>query len=207
MRFFKFPKWQKWFYPDAIWDFFLTQEKTIYLTFDDGPNQETTPWLLDLLKQEQIKATFFCLGSQAYEFSDLVRQITHEGHQLGTHGMYHQGGFFSLNSSYVSNVIKSEHYIRTRFFRPPYGRIKPAQFKQLKKMGYTIVFWSCLTYDFDAKFSSEKRIDLIQKNTKPGAIFVFHDTPKAFNNLQNELPDLIKFWKSQGYKFDIIHKN
>jgi peptidoglycan/xylan/chitin deacetylase (PgdA/CDA1 family) len=206
MRVFKFPKWQKWFYPDAIWDFFYTPEKKIYLTFDDGPNQETTPWLLDLLKQENIKATFFCLGSQAFEHPDLLTAISNEGHKIGTHGMFHQDGFFTLNSAYISNVIKSEHYFRTRFYRPPYGRTKPAQFKQLKKMGYTIVFWSCLTYDFDAKFSSENRINLIKKNTKPGAIFVFHDNKKAVKNLQTELPGLIQYWKNLGYSFDVIQK-
>lgn len=204
MRIYKIPKWLRRFYPQAIWDFFSSPDKTIYLTFDDGPGAETTSWLLDLLAREHINASFFCLGKNAEMHPDLMQRMRDAGHTIGNHGYFHLDGFKTKEADYIENAAAGFKIIPTTLYRPAYGRISPGQYEALTQLGYRLVFWTHLTYDFDDSLSSSARILKIKSATKPGAIFVFHDSEKAFPNLRQELPLLIEFWKSEGYQFGVV---
>jgi peptidoglycan-N-acetylglucosamine deacetylase len=205
MRFYQIPKWFRKLYPGAVWDFFLDQNQSLYITFDDGPNPATTPFILDLLDQYNAKATFFCLGQQVLLYPDLFEQIRARGHRIGNHGMLHLDGYKTSTEDYVKNASEAAGCIPSSLYRPAYGRIKKTQYNALKKQGFQFVFWSLLTYDFDNTLSSEKRLELIRKKTKAGSILVFHDSEKAFPQLKNELPVLLKEWKEKGFAFKAIH--
>ena len=207
MRHFKFPKWTKRIFPEAIWDFYFKDGNAIYITFDDGPNSLTTPWILDLLKEYQVKATFFCLGENVKNNPSLYQEILNQGHQIGNHSMHHPKGWMNENNAYLQDVLEAEKHIDSKLFRPPYGKIKPKQFKVLKEKGFEIVFWSLLTYDFDETLKSSERLKVIRRNVKPGSIIVFHDSEKAIAQLKNELPILLKEWVKSGYKFGTIETN
>jgi peptidoglycan-N-acetylglucosamine deacetylase len=203
MRFHTFPRWLKRFYPGALWDL-KGPDKTIYLTFDDGPNPRTTPWLLDLLDQYQAKATFFCLGKNVAEHPALFKDLIDRGHSLGNHGMNHLNGFQTPCGTYLEDVKAAQHYIPGNLFRPAYGKMTRAQFKAVKALGYRVVFWSVMPYDFDASFDSEKRLHITRKKTKAGSILVFHDSDKAFPQLKSGLPILLEEWYQAGYRLDAI---
>lgn len=204
MRIFKIPKWTRILYPGAVWDFFWRKEKIIYLTFDDGPCQESTEWILNTLEQFNAEATFFCLGENVKNHPSLFQKILQKNHAFGNHGMLHLDGYKTDVSMYLRNVEAATVIIPSPLFRPPYGRIKKSQFDLLKSKGFEIIFWSFLTYDFDTNFDSEKRIKKILANTKPGSILVFHDSVKAYPQLQNELPLLLDIWQKEGYQFKKI---
>ena len=208
MRFYKFPKWLKRFYPNAIWDFFLNQsQKNIYLTFDDGPTPMVTEWVLDILKQYNAKATFFCVGNNVKKHPKLYNRYIEEGHSVGNHTMNHTKGISTNTKIYINDVMEASHYIKSNLFRPPYGKCTPKQYKQLFKMGYQTIFWSHLYYDFDANLSSGERLSQLKSNVKLGSIIVFHDSHKAFPQLKKELPQLLEFYQSKGYQFKAIPYN
>lgn len=206
IRAFKFPKWLKGFYQTAIWDFSYkaTKEKSIYLTFDDGPHPNTTPWILDLLAKYNAKATFFCLGKNVQNEPELYQRILDEGHQVGNHTMHHLHGWRTKTKDYVQDVQLANDHIDSALFRPPYGKIKKKQLNQLKALGYKTIFWSHITYDFDPSYPSAKRMKKTNEAVFPGAILVFHDSEKAFAQVKNELPELMEEWDQLGYKFPII---
>lgn len=204
MRFFQIPKWSRIIYSDAIWDFFLKKNNTIYLTFDDGPCTESTQWILELLSKYNAKATFFCLGKNVQKHPALFEEIRKQGHTIANHGMHHLDGFKCSTEDYLADASEASKYIHSSLFRPAYGRVKKSQYKALKKQGFQIVFWSLLTYDFDSSFTPEKRLNLIRKKTKSGSILVFHDSEKAFPQLQKELPILMEQWVNAGFKFEAI---
>ncbi len=204
MKLYKFPKWTKRIYPDAIWDFYFKEEKALYLSFDDGPNPTSTQWILDLLDKHNIKATFFCLGKNVVKNPGLFQSLIDNGHTLGNHSMTHPNGLKTESKIYAEDVIKAQELIPSKLFRPPYGKIKPAQYKALKEQGFKMVFWSIMSYDFDNTISSEDRLKNIRKNIKPGSVIVFHDSEKAFPQLEQELPLLMEEWIKEGYEFKLI---
>lgn len=204
MRYYKYPKWPRKLYPGAVWDFFYHEEKIIYLTFDDGPNPETTPWLLQLLDKFNAKATFFCLGENVKEYPELYAQILEKGHRTGNHSMTHPKGWKISTSEYLIDVENASKYIDSKLFRPPYGKFKPSQFKALKKEGYQMIFWSVMAYDFDDQLASEHRMNMLRKYVTAGSIVVFHDSQKVIENLKKELPVLLQEWQDQGFQFKSI---
>lgn len=204
MRFFEIPKWSRIIYSGAIWDFFSLKNNALYLSFDDGPCPESTLWILNLLDQYNAKATFFCLGKNVATYPDLFEEIRKRGHAIGSHGMNHLDGYKTSTEDYVSDASEASKHVHSSLFRPAYGRIKKSQYTALKRQGFQIIFWSLLTYDFDASLSSEKRLKTIRKKTKPGSILVFHDSEKAFPQVQKELPVLMEEWKQKGYLFSSI---
>jgi peptidoglycan/xylan/chitin deacetylase (PgdA/CDA1 family) len=201
MRFFRAPLIAKLFFPSGIWK--GKESDSIYLTFDDGPNPEVTPWVLDLLNQFQIKATFFLVGKNVKDYPELLKRIISEGHQIGNHTMNHECGTKTGLNSYISSVSQAEIYIQSDLFRPPYGKITRNQFKKLLDGGKKIVFWSWLSYDFDKNISPKK---IIQKarDIKGGDILVFHDSEKGFPNLKNSIIEIIEQLKSRGLKFKTL---
>jgi len=207
MRLYRFPKWLRWMYPGAIFDYSHKGEKSIYLTFDDGPNPEITEYILNVLAQYDAKATFFCLGQQVEKHPELFQEITAQGHTVGHHSYTHPNGWWSINKRYLADVDKAAKIIPSKLFRPPYGRLSFGQNRQLKKRGYQVVFWTVVSYDFDPALRKKDLIKKMKRLSEPGAIFVFHDNPKAVPVLKNELPKLMDFWKAEGYRFKSIPNN
>lgn len=192
------------------WDI-PNQEKKIYLTFDDGPTPEVTDWVLSELKKFDAKATFFCIGKNINANSSLFERLIAEGHSIGNHTMNHINGWKSQTNDYIENVktcatiLSNEKRLNGLLFRPPYGKIKKAQSKILRKLGYKIVMWDVLSADFDQSITPEKCLENVTKNVQSGSVIVFHDSIKASHNLKFALPKTLHFLKENGYKFDIIH--
>jgi peptidoglycan/xylan/chitin deacetylase (PgdA/CDA1 family) len=201
MRFFRAPLIAKLLFPSGIWK--GKESDSIYLTFDDGPNPEVTPWVLDLLNEFQIKATFFLVGKNVKDYPELLKRIISEGHQIGNHTMNHECGTKTGINTYISSVSKAEIYIQSDLFRPPYGKITRNQFKKLLDGGKKIVFWSWISYDFDKNISPKKIIQKA-KDIKGGDILVFHDSEKGFPNLKNSIIEIIEQLKSRGLKFKTL---
>ena len=176
------------------------KEPTIYLTFDDGPIPELTEWVLDVLKEYQIKATFFCVGDNIVKNPSIFQRIKSEGHQVGNHTFNHMKGWKVKNTMYVENTERCQELTKTNLFRPPYGRIKKSQYKILAK-NYKVVFWDVLSYDYDRLTSSKKCLDNSIKYTRNGSIIVFHDNIKAQKNLKFALPQYIEHFLKLNYKF------
>lgn len=203
--FIKPPWWLKKLYSPCIWEI-PTGEKVLYLTFDDGPHPEATPFVLDALKKHDAKATFFCIGKNVAAHTDIYRQVINEGHQTGNHSFNHLNGWKTNTLAYLKDVVKAKDYIDSSLFRPPYGKISHWQISQLKKsLGLKIILWSVLSADFDEKVSEKKCLENVILNTAPGSIIVFHDSAKAYRNLTYTLPKVLSHYSSQGYRFDKIN--
>ncbi len=182
-----------------LWKKVPTKGKVLYLTFDDGPIPELTPWVLSLLKQERIKATFFCVGENAEKNSSLLEQIIQEGHKVGNHTYNHLNGWLTKSSDYLNNFHKASKLIDSTLFRPPYGKITRSQASVISQKS-KIVMWSVLTKDYDTRVSPKQCLNNALM-CKSGDIVVFHDNIKATRNLQYALPKFIHHYKSLGYKF------
>lgn len=205
MRLYTFPKWLRGFFPGAIWEGSPINQ-TIYLTFDDGPHPEATIFVLEELRKVNAKATFFCLGKNVALHPTIFNQIQDEGHEIGNHGYQHLKGWKTDTKTYLRDVEKGAKLISSTLFRPAYGKLKLRQFKAIQKLGFTPVFWSFISYDFDRELTSEKRLENLKEKVKPGDIIVFHDSAKALPQLKKELPEILAFWKSKGYQFKPIKK-
>jgi len=195
-------------FPKRVWAFPFS-EKQVYLTFDDGPIPEVTPWVLDLLKKHQAKATFFCIGDNIRKYPELSRRIIAEGHAIGNHTFHHLNGWKTKPRNYIENVLKAEAEIEnqtssfighTPIFRPPYGKLTSQQAKLLQEKGYKIIMWDVLSADFDMDISEEKCFDNVSKSIRPGSIIVFHDSLKAKNNLRYTLPKVLDFISDKRWK-------
>jgi len=195
---------------------FKTEKKELYLTFDDGPIPEITPWVLKQLKKYQAKATFFCIGKNIKNHPEICKQLIQEGHTIGNHTYNHLNGWKNTTPKYLSNIEEAENTISTllsslknsdnypKLFRPPYGKIKASQTKNLQKKGYTIILWDVLSADFDTTISSETCLKNVLKNTENGSIIVFHDSEKAKEKLFYALPKVLEYYSKKGYTFKKI---
>lgn len=202
------PFWVKWFFPKLTYRY-PVDKKQIFITFDDGPEPDVTPWVLDVLKREQVKATFFCVGNQIEKHPDIFKRIITDGHRIGNHTFRHENGWRTPAEAYKKSIDHTEKLIAqyttpSKLFRPPYGRITPAQVKLLKRAGYKIIMWSVLTGDFSNNLDTGKALTYLKKHIRPGDITVFHDSRKAFENLKTILPDYIRYLKKERYKFEIL---
>ena len=176
-----------------------TKEKLIYLTFDDGPSPELTPLILDLLDEYGWKATFFCTGEKVQKHPELYAEILNRGHRMGNHTFSHLSGFAVGIDEYLADVRKAQEYIDSNLFRPPYGRIRLGQKKQIKQ-DYEIVMWDLLTCDYSKKLTPEAILNKIKRQSRKGSIVLFHDSLKARNNVLAVLPRAIEFWNGEGYR-------
>lgn len=202
--FIKTPWWLKKIYPDRLWHI-NTNEKILYLTFDDGPHPVATPFVLDVLKRFNAEATFFCIGKNVIEYPVIYKRILDEGHAIGNHTQDHLNGWKTDTAVYLAGVTNASEHIHSNLFRPPYGRIKSSQSKGIRKAmsneSSKIVMWDVLSGDFDNSLSKEKCLDNVITKTKPGSILVFHDSEKAFTTLSYVLPEYLKFFSENGYVF------
>jgi peptidoglycan/xylan/chitin deacetylase (PgdA/CDA1 family) len=195
----RIPKIAQLVFPGAVYRIPAKDKKTVYLTFDDGPIPEATPLVLDILKQYNAKATFFCVGDNVKKYPKLLERIKKEGHSIGNHTYNHLKGWKTPLKEYLDNVKACAEVVKSDLFRPPYGRITASQFRQLKK-DYRIVFWDVLTMDYDANVTAEKSLEIIKKCTRPGSIIVFHDSVKAKDKLPWLLPKTLEFLAGEGYE-------
>jgi peptidoglycan-N-acetylglucosamine deacetylase len=202
--FIKTPWWLKKLYPQRLWSV-DTKEKIIYLTFDDGPHPLATPFVLDELKKHSAKASFFCIGKNVIDHPVIYKRIAEEKHTVGNHTQNHLNGWKTGNDEYFADILEAAKQIQSTFFRPPYGRIRSSQAKQLKKVMKSehakIVMWDVLSGDFDVSINNERCLKNVIQNAEPGSIIVFHDSEKAFAKLQLVLPQVLQFFTEKGYVF------
>jgi peptidoglycan/xylan/chitin deacetylase (PgdA/CDA1 family) len=197
------------FFKRYIWCF-ITTNKTIYLTFDDGPTPEVTEFVLDTLKSHNAKATFFCIGKNIKNNSAIFRQIIKEGHTVGNHTYNHLNAWKTDRKTYIDDVLKTEKIINesdensAKLFRPPYGKIKISQAKTLRTKGYKIIMWSVLSADFDLNITKERVLNNILKNTKSGSIIVMHDSKKSNEHIRFVLPKILEYYNEFGFEFKAI---
>ena len=220
----KTPQWLKALYPECQWKV-DTDKKVLYLTFDDGPIPEVTTWVLDELKKYKAKATFFCIGKNIDENPEIFKRIIKEGHGIGNHTYNHYNGWKYVNREYYENIQDCARVLApflhptsdirpptkvqpspvTRhpplpLFRPPYGKLKPSQYKYLKDK-YRIVMWDVLTLDYNLQVSKTKVLNTAIKHAGPGSIIVFHDSIKAQPKMQYALPKVLEHFSALGYTF------
>ncbi|MBK9792177.1 MAG: polysaccharide deacetylase family protein [Sphingobacteriales bacterium] len=209
MYFVRIPNIIKKLFPRLIWDL-PNEEHKVYLTFDDGPHPEITPWILKQLKKTDTKATFFCLGEHVEKYPEILQQILSEGHRVGNHGYKHLNGWKTNDDDYLQDYLKGQEMLRftqndTLLFRPAYGKIKKSQIPNLKSQipNAQIINWSLMAGDFDATISSEKVYSNLQR-VQSGDIVVLHDNEKAWKHLQYCLPKFLEFCKMKNYSLNTI---
>ena len=208
----KTPELAKRMFPNYIWDI-PTTKKTIYLTFDDGPTPEITNWTLNILKQYQAKATFFCIGNNIKKHPEIFQNILENEHTIGNHTQNHIKGWKTKAKDYLYNIAEAQNVIDTQFqisknanlFRPPYGQITPKQGKKLMALGYKIIMWDVLSFDWEASVDKEMCLENVILNTTAGSIIVFHDSIKASKNMQYALPKVLEHFTNAGYSFKALH--
>lgn len=181
------------------------KEKTIYLTFDDGPIPELTPFVLETLNKFNAKATFFCVGDNARKYPGLLNEVISNGHAVGNHTYNHLDGWKKNYSEYEKNVNDGFQFIQSKMFRPPYGHITPRQINRISKDSY-IVLWTVMSYDFDVNITPMKCLQNVIKFTKRGSIVVFHENKKALPRLKFALPRFISHFQEQGYEFKALNE-
>ncbi|WP_423130002.1 polysaccharide deacetylase family protein [Gaoshiqia sp. Z1-71] len=195
----RLPQFLTRYFPGAIWRI-PSAGNQVFLTFDDGPVPEVTPWVLDLLKKEQIKACFFCVGENVMKYPEIYRRILEEGHRTGNHTFNHLQGLKTPDADYLRNVEKAAGYIDSRFFRPPHGWMKRSQFRQLSKQ-YQVVMWDLISRDYRKDLTPEAVVRNVTNFVRPGSVIIFHDSYKAKTNLYPALPEVIRRLKMKGYQF------
>ena len=176
----------RWLYPKALWRM-DRRERAVYLTFDDGPIPEATPFILDVLRTEGVKATFFCVGDNVRKYPELFQQILDEGHGVGNHTHNHIGGLRHTIKEYSYNVEKANAYIHSRLMRPPHGWMRLSQYAWLSRK-FKVVMWDVV-------------VNNVKKYARNGSIITFHDSLKSIEKLKTALPQSIKWLKEQGYAF------
>ena len=196
-------------YPRRIWKV-ASEEKSIYLSFDDGPIPEVTPWVLEQLAAYNAQATFFCIGDNIRKNPEIFQQVISAGHTVGNHTFNHLNGWKVSTEAYLENTLKARDLIssssekaavQNMLFRPPYGRIKGTQARELVKKGFRIVMWHVISMDFDKNISSEKCFRNVINNASEGSVIVFHDSLKAEKHLRAVLPRVLKHFSRENYSF------
>jgi len=198
---FRAPKILQWLFPSRIWGISVPN-KTIFLTFDDGPDPEITPWLLDYLAQQDLKATFFCVGSNVVKEPEIVARMLSNGHAIANHTMNHENESKVSSKDYLESIEDAAKIIDSNLVRPPYGRLSKSTEAKIPRK-YNIVMWSWLSHDYNPKVSIAKIIQRAEK-IKPGDILVFHDNKKTEKRLKELLPPIIQGLKSKGFQFEVI---
>ena len=198
----KTPDFVKALFPNFTWNI-NTNNKELYLTFDDGPTPEITNWVLSTLKDYNAKATFFCIGNNIEKHPDIYNNIRSQGHSIGNHTYNHLKGWKHKTKHYIEDVERTELLINSKIklFRPPYGKLKPKQSQKVQELGYKIILWDVLSFDWDKAVSKEKCLKNVTSAANEGSIIVFHDSVKASQNLKYTLPKVLEYYSKKGYCF------
>ena len=195
-------KWLRWLYPSAIWRM-NHNEKAVYLTFDDGPIPEATPWIVETLDKYGVKATFFMVGDNVRKYPELYELIKSHGHQVGNHTYNLIGGLKHSYKNYLRNVLKADDYIHSNLFRPPHGWMRTDQYLYLRKK-FTIIMWDLVTRDYSKRLNADEVFENVKAYTRPGSIITFHDSLRSIDKLKTVLPKSLEWLKAQGYEFKIF---
>lgn len=182
------------------------KEKVLYLSFDDGPHPEITPFVLDELKRYNALATFFCIGKNVKAHPQIYRRVLLEGHRVGNHTQNHLNGWKVDDKKYLQDIQDAARLIDSGLFRPPYGRIGLFQSKLLRgaPLNYKIVMWEVLSGDFDRELNAKDCARNVIRHARPGSIVVFHDSEKAFHRMKEALPLVLEHFSGLGYRFEAI---
>ena len=209
----KTPEFVKTLFPSLIWNK-AKSKKELYLTFDDGPTPEITATVLGILKTYSAKATFFCIGKNVENHSDIYNRILEDGHTIGNHTQNHMKGWKVSTKTYLRNTVEAQNCLVSKIenpefqipkiFRPPYGKIKPKQVKKLTKLGYQIVMWDVLSLDWDKDVSKEQCLKNVIDHSEKGSIIVFHDSYKASKNMLYTLPKVLEHFSNKGFEFKAL---
>ena len=179
------------------------KEHAVYLTFDDGPIPEATPFILQTLRKYGVKATFFMVGDNVRKYPELYEQVVKDGHQIGNHTMNHISGFKHWTTTYIINTYQANELIHAHLSRPPHGWMRHSPYYWLKKY-YRIVFWDVVTRDYSNRLTAEDVVANVKRYARNGSIITFHDSLKSIEKLYTALPASIEWLKEQGYEFRIF---
>lgn len=196
------PQYVQALFPGLIWKM-PSGQKEIYLTFDDGPIPEVTPWVLDTLKEYGAKATFFCVGDNVRKYPGIYHRLIEEGHAVGNHTLNHLSGWSTENISYFHNIRHCARVVNSGLFRPPYGKLRPSQIQFLQRH-YQIIMWDVLSADFDKDITPEDCFQNVIQHADQGSIVVFHDSLKAETNLRHALPLVLEHFTKLGFTFSAL---
>lgn len=201
MYFIRTPGLLRSFFPGLVWK--IPAEKTLYLTFDDGPTPGITENILGMLEDYRAHATFFCVGANAEKNPGLLEHIRAGGHAVGNHTWDHRDGWKTPASAYYENVMRCSELLGTNLFRPPYGRITYTQIRKLRA-DFRIVMWDVLSGDFDARLRASRCAENVTRHAKTGSIIVFHDSEKARERVLGALPAVLACFSEKGFRFEKI---
>jgi peptidoglycan-N-acetylglucosamine deacetylase len=201
-KLFKTPRFFAWLFPRRTWGFSRSSRK-VYLTFDDGPDPDITPWILDYLAENDTKATFFCVGNNIIRHPELFQRILSEGHAVGNHTMHHEKGTETPFRKYQQSIAATQELVNNTLFRPPYGRIRAWQSFLLARK-YKIVMWSWLSYDYDESVSTATILEKARRQIGSGDILVLHDNQKVKERVKILLPRIIEIVEEKGCQFSVI---
>ena len=201
----------RWIYPHAIWRM-DPSEKAVYLTFDDGPIPEATPYVLEVLAHFNIRATFFVVGDNVRKHPDIFRQVVEAGHRIGNHTYNHIGGFRWLSWKYLENTQKAEDIIgkydsrpvHSFLFRPPHGWLRTLQYRAIRRQGYQIIMWDLVTRDYSRRLTADEVLENVKRYARNGSIITFHDSLRSIDKLQKILPSALQWLIDQGYQFRVF---
>ena len=202
----KTPFWLRLLYRSCIWRIPI-KEKVLYLSFDDGPHPEATPFVLEQLAIFNAKACFFCIGKNVQLYPAIYEKIIAAKHTVGNHTQHHMNGWENTNSAYLAEIQTAQSFIDSDLFRPPYGRIKFQQIKALRSrpdLPQKIMMWDVLSGDFDTRISGEKCAKNVIEHAGPGSIIVFHDSAKSMDRLRIALPKVLLHFANLGYQFKAL---
>ena len=195
-------RWLRWLSPTATWRM-NHKEKAVYLTFDDGPIPQATPFILETLRRYGIKATFFMVGDNVRKYPKLFEQIKAEGHQVGNHSFNHWSGYKHGTISYINNVKRANELIGSHFYRPPYGWMKPEQ-RLWVTNHFKIIMWDVVTRDYSKRTTAADVVDIVKQYTRNGSIITFHDSKRSIEKLHTALPESIEWLIKEGYEFKVF---
>lgn len=199
----KTPKIVKSFFSNLTWSIPSHECRQVFLTFDDGPIPEVTPWVLEQLAIFDAKATFFCVGDNVQKHPQVFEAIEQAGHSVGNHTFNHLNGWQTENISFFHNIRRCAHLVHSPLFRPPYGKLKLKQIQFLQRH-YRIVMWDVLSGDFDANITQEQCLQNVLQNVENGSVVVFHDSLKANEKLRYVLPRVLETLTAEGYRFSAL---
>jgi len=204
----KIPSFVQQIYNRYVWRF-DTDQKELYLSFDDGPTPEITEWVLDQLAKYEAKASFFLIGDKVRKHPEIVHKIIDAGHSIGNHTQNHLKGRKTETKRYLKNFLKAQKTIteysgyRTDLFRPPYGSITNVQAEKILQT-HRIIMMDVISGDFDTRKSPENCAKKVLKHARAGSIVLFHDYEKAWPRLQLALPKTLEHFSQAGYTFKSI---
>ena len=198
------PHLYRMLFPNAVWRIEDPARKTVYLTFDDGPIPEVTPWVLDLLDGYGVKATFFCVGDNVRKYPEVYRQVIEKGHHTGNHTFHHLQGWKHSLGKFLDNARQAKELIDSPLFRPPHGHLGMNQCRKLQDAGYRIIMWDVVTRDYSPHMTPNGVLNVVKNYTRNGSIIVFHDSLKSEVNMKGALPRAIEWLQQNGYEFKTI---